>query len=90
MPWLDYLLTFDWATTGKTVVSTFTAAGLGSALVPHWFSGRVRRTHAKYLAMRLVVLLDEFGGACCGMIDDNSSSADPSCSTQGRDKRRTP
>jgi hypothetical protein len=61
MPWLEYLLTMDWATAGKTAFSALVGAGLGSALVQRYFAwrGEERRknAHATYLAMRIAVLL---------------------------------
>jgi hypothetical protein len=74
MPWLEYLLTVDWATAGKTALS----AGLGSAMVQGIFSlvGERRRknAHATYLAMRIAVLLDAFGLACSDLIISNSNA----------------
>jgi hypothetical protein len=78
---LEYLLTVDWGTTGRTALSALVGAGLGSALFQGIFSlmGERRRknAHATYLAMRIAVLLDAFGLACSDLINSNSA-AEPS------------
>jgi hypothetical protein len=78
---LEYLLTVDWGTTGRTALSALVGAGLGSALVQGAFSlmGERRRknAHATYLAMRIAVLLDAFGLACSELINFNMTAEHP-------------
>ena len=67
------LATWDWSTIGKTAFG----AGVGTALVQGGLSiyqdHKRRVAHAGYLAMRLAVMLEQYGAECSEFIGENSN-----------------
>lgn len=69
--------TWEWA----TIVQTVLGAGAGTAIVqivaPMLMEGRRRKAHARYLAMRLSVILEDYASKCVDFIVENGEAITP-------------